>query len=294
MEYRKRDGETVKANDGQDRLLAVLYGTVPGRMLIKVLVHPVISKIGGVCLNSPASKWMIGPFVRQNQIDLEEYETQTFGSYNDFFIRKIKPENRLVDDNPDHLVSPCDAKLTAYPITKPGVFCIKHTLYTMESLLKNRRLAEKYEGGVALVFRLTVDDYHRYLYVDDGIKSRNIRIPGVLHTVNPVANDAFPIYKENARQYSLLKSKHFGTILMMEVGALMVGKITNHHGHAAVKRGMEKGYFEFGGSTVILCLQPGTVQIDADIWENSRACVETMVKAGEKIGELPKTTGKDS
>lgn len=50
------------------------------------------------------------------------------------------------------------------------------------------------------MFRLCVEDYHRYIYVDDGVKSENVKIPGVLHTVNPVANDSFPIYKENAKR----------------------------------------------------------------------------------------------
>ena len=107
---------------------------------------------------------------------------------------------------------------------------------------------------------------------------------GVLHTVNPIANDYFPIYKENAREYSILRNQEFGDILMMEVGALLVGKIVNHHGKAHVSRGQEKGYFQFGGSTVVLLLKAGVVEIDEDILENSRAGIETVVKYGEKIG----------
>ena len=107
-----------------------------------------------------------------------------------------------------------------------------------------------------------MDDYHHYCYVADGRKSANITLPGVFHTVNPAANDVYPIYKENAREYILLKTKQFGTILMMEVGAMMVGKITNLHKNSAdVKKGQEKGNFEFGGSTVILLIQPGKVRM---------------------------------
>ena len=69
------------------------------------------------------------------------------------------------------------------------------------------------------MFRLCVDDYHRYIYIDDGFESRRVHIPGELHTVNPVANDVYPIYKENTREYALLKTVNFGTVLMMEVGA---------------------------------------------------------------------------
>lgn len=147
-----------------------------------------------------------------------------------------------------------------------------------------------------MIIRLTVDDYHHYCYVADGQKSANVILPGVFHTVNPAANDALPIYKENAREYTLLKTEKFGTVLMMEVGAMMVGKITNHERKAAVvKKGQEKGYFEFGGSTVVLLLQHGHVRLDYDLVENSENGYETIVRMGERIGEqkLPKRTGKN-
>jgi len=126
--------------------------------------------------------------------------------------------------------------------------------------------------------------------VADGRKSANVTLPGVFHTVNPAANDVYPIYKENAREYTLLKTKQFGTILMMEVGAMMVGKITNlHKNPATVKKGQEKGNFEFGGSTIILLIQPGKVRIDYDLIENTEEGYETIVKMGERIGECRKS-----
>ena len=135
------------------------------------------------------------------------------------------------------------------------------------------------------MFRLCVEDYHRYIYVDDGRVGETVRIPGVLHTVNPVANDKFPIYKENTREYSLLSSDHFGTILQMEVGAMMVGKIQNRHVRGdRVYRGQEKGNFAFGGSTVILMTSQGAVDPDKDILVNSMRGIETKVKLGERVG----------
>ncbi|OYP54363.1 phosphatidylserine decarboxylase, partial [Lachnotalea glycerini] len=107
---------------------------------------------------------------------------------------------------------------------------------------------------------------------------------GVYHTVNPLANDVIPIYKENTREFSIIKSENFGNILTMEVGALLVGRIVNYHEKANVRRGEEKGKFEFGGSTIILCLEKGRVIIDEDILANSLNGVETVVKMGEKIG----------
>lgn len=285
MIYKLRSGETIKGNDGQDRLLSALYGHLGTRILMKLIIRPHISRIGGIFLDSPFSKFLIQPFIRKNRIDMDQYESQTYSSYNDFFTRRIKPEKRLADQTPQHLISPCDGKLSAYPVTKDGHFYIKQTFYSLESLLRSKSLAAKYEGGMALVFRLTVDDYHRYCYVDAGEKSRNIIIPGVLHTVNPAANDVYPIYKENSREYCLLKSQNFKTLLIMEVGALMVGKISNYHqDRLSVSRGQEKGRFEFGGSTVIMLLEQGAAKIDSDILKNTSSDIETIVKMGEKIG----------
>lgn len=279
-----RDGTLISEMDGQDRLLAKLYGTVWGRMLLRPLVAPAVSRLAGAFLSTRLSRCLIKPFIRNNQIDMSPYQPAVYRSYNEFFSRKIRPEMRPVDRQEDHLIAPCDSKLTVLPIAPDARLWLKHTEYTVESLVRSRELAEKYKGGYALVFRLTVSDYHRYCYVDDGEKEENVRIPGVLHTVNPIANDHYPIYKENAREYSILHSARFGDVLMMEVGALLVGKIVNLHGKASVHRGQEKGYFQFGGSTVVLLFEKDTIAVDEDILANSRQNIETIVRMGEKIG----------
>ena len=285
MKKRLRNGKLIEQKNGQDRVLEVLYGTAVGRLVLKPLTLPVVSKVAGAFLSTPLSCLLIEPFIRKNKIDMSQYEPVKYKSYNDFFTRKIKTKLRPVDANPHHFISPCDSKLTVLPITKDRRFTLKHTTYTVASLLKNEKLAKEYEGGYAMIFRLTVDDYHRYCYVSDGVKEDNVFIPGVFHTVNPLANDYFPIYKENSREYSVLHTKEFGDIVMMEVGALLVGKIVNHHRKYRVLRGQEKGYFEFGGSTVVLLVKKDTVKVDADILENSAQHIETVVKYGEKIGE---------
>lgn len=284
MKQVDRSGKVVESTGNQDRMLGLLYGNAFGRAVLRVLISPVVSKAAGCFLSSRLSVGLIRPFVRKNGIDLTQFEPARYRSYNEFFSRKIRTGLRPIDREPSHLIAPCDSKLTVLPITPESRFLLKNTLYTLPDLLKNKALAASYAGGYAMIFRLTVDDYHRYCYVDDGEKEGNVRIPGVLHTVNPIANDVYPIYKENAREYSVLHSRHFGKVLMMEVGALLVGKIVNHHGAARVCRGQEKGYFEFGGSTVVLLLEKDKAVIDGDLLENSRRNIETVVRMGEKIG----------
>lgn len=283
--YITRDGMKIDGTTGQDHLLEVIYGHALTRMLLRPFLSPAVSDICGKFLSTRLSRRIIPSFVKKNHIDLGIYEKQEFDSYNAFFTRKIKAEQRPINDQKNVLISPSDGKVTAYPITQKGRFWIKHTQYTAAQLLKDERLAERYMGGWIYVIRLTVDDYHRYCYVSDGRKSRQRKIRGVLHTVNPVANDYYPIYKMNSREYCLLKTKELGTILLMEVGALMVGKINNHEEDSVqVKRGDEKGMFEFGGSTIVVMTEPGMAEPDKDIIHNTKAQAETLVKMGEPIG----------
>ena len=284
MKLKHRDGTDIIRKDSQETILHILYGTVLGRLLLKPLLLPPVSRLAGLFLSSSLSKPLIPLFIRQHSIDVSHFTKTEFHSYNDFFSRKIRPELRPIDKTPAHFISPCDSKLTVLPITSSGTFTLKHTRYTVSSLLKNSKLAQDYLGGYAMIFRLTVDDYHRYCYVSDGTPSAPVKIPGIFHTVNPIANDYFPLSKENTREYSILHTDLFGDLLLMEVGALLVGKIVNHPVTHPVKRGQEKGYFQFGGSTVVILVKKDVLQMDSDILENSARGIETIVRLGEKIG----------
>lgn len=279
-----RMGNITEENSMQDRFLELIYNHKAGRMMLKPMISPAFSRIGGLLLDSGASRFLIPLFIRSNSIDLSDYEKKEYKSYNEFFKRKLAPGARQIEMNPDVFISPCDSRLSVYRIDARSVFFIKHTRYTVQSLLKNEKLAQKFLGGYLWVFRLCVDDYHRYIYEADGKVSANIRIPGVFHTVNPAANDNYPIYKENTREYCLLRSENFGTILQMEVGAMLVGKIENRPGRKHVQRGQEKGNFAFGGSTIILMTQKNRVIPDGDILEYSSRGIETRVLLGERVG----------
>lgn len=279
-----REGRVVEENSLQDRFLEWMYGHAAGRVLLRPLVSPAFSKAGGRFLDSRFSKLLIPVFIRNHSIDMKEFEQKEYSSYNEFFKRRMLPGAREIENASQVFVSPCDSRLSVYKISGEQEFSIKNTKYTAAQLLRSRKLAGKYSGGYAWVFRLCVEDYHRYVYVDGGRVSPGVRIPGIFHTVNPAANDRYPIYVENTREYSLLQSDNFGTILQMEVGALLVGKIENRTARGNVQRGQEKGNFAFGGSTVILLTQAGKVQPDQDILDNSRKGIETKVKLGERVG----------
>lgn len=278
-----RQGNIVKGIEGQDQLLKKLYGTSAGRCALKILVSPVITKLGGLYMSSPLSKMNIHSFIENNDIDMSQYEDKKYKSYNDFFTRKIKPGKRPYDIAASALMAPADSKLTVYHLSRDTLLTIKNSTYRVGDLLDDQKLAQKYENGLCLIFRLAVDDYHRYSYIDNGTVVARRFIPGIFHTVNPIANDHYPIYKRNTREYMVMETENFGKIIQMEVGAMMVGKIVNHD-RQSFKKGEEKGYFEFGGSTVVLFFKERTVEIDQDILDNSMQDIETKVKLGETIG----------
>lgn len=287
MKYIEHDGTIVEKEDAQDRLLRTLYTKTWGRMLLRPLVSPAISRAAGFFLDSRLSRCLIRPFIKQNQMDMSPYVERQYRSYNDFFTREIKPEERMIDYHPHHLISPSDGKASAYRLTGDCRFQVKHSTYSLHRILKSRKLAKRYREGYALVIRLTVDDYHRYCYPAGGIKTENFHIPGIFHTVNPIACETVPVYHENTREFTLLRTKSFGTILQMEVGALMVGRICNDHGKARVKKGQEKGKFEFGGSTIILFLEKDKVKLKPGLLEHTREGCETLVRMGECIARRP-------
>ena len=173
MIYVDRNGNRTKGTTGQDRLLKFIYTHTATRLLIRPFLSPWVSKLGGTFLSTRLSAVAIRPFVEKNQINLSQYEKQEFASYNEFFTRKIKAEERPVEMDEEVLISPCDGKVSVYPICEKGKFEIKHTAYTAEQLLQDAHLAKHYYGGWIYILRLTVDDYHRYCYVADG-KSRMV------------------------------------------------------------------------------------------------------------------------
>lgn len=262
-----------------DKSARFLYETVPGRCLLKVATSRFVSRVVGWYMNRRCSRRMIGRFIEKNHIDMSQYEVTEYGCYNDFFTRKIKPEMRPISS--DGLIAPCDAKLTVYPIDDNAVFRIKNSEYSLSDVLADETLAAQFSGGYCFVFRLSVDDYHRYCYFDDCTEARHWYVPGKLHTVQPIAFRRHRVFVQNCREVTVLETDHFATAVQVEVGALCVGKIKNHHVPGRHARGEEKGMFLFGGSTVLLIVKG--VQPDDELLRNTEQNKETIVKMGERL-----------
>lgn len=277
------DAEQVRET-GQIRWLKRLYGTPSGRFIL----NAVISRkwFTSMCTLPIRSRWSrnrIQPFIRDNRIDMSSYESGPFRSFNDFFIRRIKPGSRPYSLAPEDVISPCDGRLSAVRIAPDTSFSIKGQPYTVASLLRDDQAAKEYEEGTALIFRLQVHDYHRYLFSDSGQASSPREIPGRYHTVHPMGLSATSVLQENARTWQILHFDHLGDIIQIEVGAMMVGRIVNHPIHS-FRRGDEKGYFCFGGSTIVWLVKHGQIAL-SDAWSAAYER-ELPVLQGQTIGTI--------
>lgn len=264
--------------------LKYCYCTRLGRPARSIMTRPFITALSGLYMDSALSVKRIDGFVRANKLDMTEYIERSYRSFNDFFTRSIKPGARPIDRDPDTLISPCDGYMSAYRISGDSVFSIKDSYYNIEDLVGGSNIAGEYLNGTCLVLRLGVENYHRYCYIDDGFKSGNHRIPGRYHPVQPIVVRKQPVFVQNTREYTVLNTKNFGTVTQIEVGACLVGRICNHHEAGIIHRGEEKGFFEFGGSTIVLLFKEGAVDIPQEVFDATANDKEAIVKYGAAIG----------
>ena len=260
-----------------NRGLNFLYSNVFGRIILKIVISKPIRNIYNKYMTSKYSLKKIDKFIKDNNINMDEYQEENYKSFNDFFIRKIKDDKRKVSKG---LFAIADSKLSVYKIDDNSSFKVKNSIYTIDELLQSD--GSSFKDGYALIFRLCVDDYHHYVYPDDGEVLSNKHINGVLHTVQPLAFKKYKVFSENDREVTFLNTKKYGEMAYIEVGAMMIGKIVNGK-VTKFKRGEEKGHFEFGGSTVILLFKKDQIKINKKIIENSKKEIETIVKLGDSL-----------
>ena len=273
--YNRDTKQIIEIKHVGEKPLKTIYNN---KLLLKIATSKPISQLYGIYNKTRISKLKIKKFITKNNIDMNLYEEKEYKTFNEFFIRKLKKIN--IEKENDILISPCNSKLSAYKIKDNLKINIKNIEYTLDELFDNENL-EQYKNGYILIFRLAVDDYHRFHYIDDGKTLKTKTIKGKYHTVSETSKN-YKIYKENHREYSILETKNFGQIIYMEVGAMMIGKIINYN-KKEFKKGEEKGYFLPGASTVVIVIN--NVELDKDIIDNSNKNIETLVHVGEKIGK---------
>jgi len=270
-------------SDNNDSSVAFLYTTTFGRCILWFLLHCNYSGLAAFLFRTRLSSLFIKSFAKKHGIDLTPWQGQKFKSFADFFIRK---KDISFDGEADHLISPCDSWLSVYPVDENSIFAIKGSHYKVADLIAGdtENLAARFNGGLCLIFRLCPTDYHRYLYIDDGFQGKNHFIKGMLHSVQPICAEKYPIYTLNRRMWTPLDTAHFGKVIQTEIGALVVGGINNYYEDVPMKKGDEMGRFEFAGSTITMLFQKDKISLLPQIAEATRDGVEYKVSAGQQIG----------
>lgn len=243
------------------RTVRFLYGTRPGRVVLRGAMNSHADRLAVRFLCSRASKPIIRWYAKRNGIALEN--PRAYRSFREFFIRTRQSGD--MNAAPEDLISPSDGWLSAFPIHEDSSFVIKGSRYRLSDLLRDPELAKDFQGGDCLIVRLTPSDYHHYCYIDDGYQGENHFIEGELHSVQPAATARYPVYTLNRRCWTLLETEHFGPVVQTEVGAFVVGGIVNEREHASFRKGEEMGRFELAGSTIVLLFQRGRIAIDPEI-----------------------------
>ena len=228
-------------------------------------------------------------FVKAMRVDMDESVRPVgkFESFADFITRRIDLSRRPVDPDPAVCVAPADGRVLAYPrIDETTRFTLKRIGFDLRTLLCEDDLAARYAGGSMVVSRLYLADYHHFHFPADGVPGPPRTIPGrYFATTRYAKRRVVPYLAENRRQITILDSERLGRIAIVEVGAFTIGSIRQEFRPGRrVRRGEHKGYFELGGSVVVLLFGPGAVRLDEDLCRNSRAGLETYVRLGESLG----------
>lgn len=236
--------------------------------------------------DDPDSASQIRDFINFHQLDMSEVllPVEQFKTFNEFFYRKMKPDARpcSAPDDPNVVVSPADCRSVVFDrIDEATKIWVKGREFSVARLLGNAYPEDvnRYKNGALGVFRLAPQDYHRFHIPVDGTMDMPKTIAGDYYTVNPMAiRSALDVYGENVRILVPIDTVAHGRVMVVCVGAMMVGStiITRQAGEK-VSRAEELGYFKFGGSTLLLLFEEGVVNFDRDLVDNSKGALETLV-----------------
>lgn len=284
--YERQSGLLKTEKVAGEKWLLWLYNNPVGEATLWALLkRKVVSSLYGNLMDCPSSRKKIKPFVEEFGIDMRIARRQEFSSFNDFFTRKLKDNARPVDTGSNVAVSPADGKMLAYANVNNRDFLIKGYRFDVFSFLDHARMAQKYLDGTLVIIRLAPFDYHRFHFPVSGRVSPVTRIDGDYYSVNPLAlRKMAEVFCLNKREYTIISNPLFGDVVMTEVGATMVGSIVQTHSGSFAEKGEEKGYFKFGGSTVVLLFEKNRICIDKDLLINTQKGYETVIKEGERIG----------
>ncbi len=266
------------------------YENPLGRLALNALVkRSLFSNWYGWRMDGPKSRKLVAPFIGKYGIDMDECQdaADSFGSFNEFFYRRLKPTARPVESDKSALSFPADGRhLAISNLSQVDRFYVKGQQFDLKTFLGSESLASEFEEGSLLISRLCPVDYHRFHSPVSGSIVEQRDIGGDLFSVSPIALRRRLNYLwENKRALSLIDSSDVGKVAFVAIGATCVGRI--HMIRAMgdeLAKGDELGYFAFGGSCVATLFKKGAMAFSSDLVEYSNQSIEVYSKMGDALG----------
>ena len=293
IQYYNRYSQEVEEEEVYgESYLRWTYETFLGRLALNAFVkRALFSRWYGWRMSRPSSKRLIKPFIRQYNLDTNEFEKspEAFSSFNDFFYRKLKPQARPVHEDGKAVVFPADGRHLGIGSlgVEEGIY-VKGQRLKASQLLGDNRFSKRFDQGAAIISRLCPVDYHRFHSPVSGRIAEQYLANGSLYSVSPIGlRRNLSFLWENKRLVSLIDTEKFGYVAFIAVGATCVGsiKMTRGPGEPLVK-GDELGYFAFGGSCVIILFQHGKIKLEQDLLRESKSYREMYSKIGDIAGTI--------
>ncbi|MCH9626301.1 MAG: Phosphatidylserine decarboxylase proenzyme [Chlamydiales bacterium] len=282
----RQTGEKKQERVYYEKTLHFLYGSALGRFFTNIIAHiPFFSQLFGWWQSTRWTRHKIAPFIQKYGVKTEEFAepATSFTSFNAFFVRKLKKQARPISSG---AILPADGRYLVYPNceTVDG-FVIKGKKFSLKKLIGNADLANKYAKGALVIARLCPSDYHRFHFPLTCTPSAPRLINGPLYSVNPIAlQQNLEIFSENKRVITSLETERHGKVLFIEVGATNVGSIHQTYiPNQTYQKGDEKGFFSFGGSSILLLFETSAIQFADDLIKNSAQHIETLCLFGQSL-----------
>lgn len=287
--YNRYTGEIETEAVYGERWLSFAYGNPLGRVSVwGAARRRWFSRVYGWLMSRPSSVRKVAPFIQRYGLNPEEFAApDCYTCFNDFFVRRLKPEVRPINLCADAVVFPADGRHLGFQDYRDAAgIVVKGQRFHLDRLLGDWDLAERYERGSLIISRLCPTDYHRFHFPVAGLPGPAKTLPGPLDSVNPLAlRRNINILAENRRDLTLIRSERFGLVAMLEVGAACVGTIVQtYKPRQHVEKGAEKGFFKFGGSTTITLFEPGVIKLAGDLVEQSSQFRELYAHMGDVMG----------
>jgi phosphatidylserine decarboxylase len=229
--------------------------------------------------------------------DAAQTDPLSYGSFNEFFTRSLKPDARVIAADPRAIACPVDGTVSeAGQIDGDRLLQAKGRYYSLTELLAARAWAKDFDGGSFATLYLAPYNYHRVHMPLQGQLRETVFVPGRLFSVNAATASLVPrLFARNERVLTLFDTV-FGEVALILVGALNVGSIatvwagditpaarrtvtTLPASDVALDKGEELGRFNMG-STVILLFQRDRASWNADLRAGAQ------VKLGQTLGLL--------